>query len=236
MPEDNSDISQQFEKKLSLFRTEVTIAEDCYFMPKTIHLIISADKSLYAEVNCNALFWQTLLNSCQVNLFITLSRIFDSNEKSYSIRHLLQACVHHMELFSKDHLYRLKLKALSSEAAEKYVRDLPDELATDLDFRLLTMQVESCIEIFRKNYKNIRNKLFAHRDLSYLGKEKELFSKTMIGEIEAILDFLNRGAQALFDLYHNGRSLDVNLTESTDYKERIIEHTEKVLKSLQQSK
>lgn len=232
---DNSDRSQQFEKKLNLFRTEVTIAENCYYIHKSIHLMIGENRSLYAAVNSYAIFWQTVLNSCQVNLFITLSRIFDNDKKAYSIRHLLQECVRNRDLFSKDHLYRLKLKALSPQVAEEYVRNLPDELATDFDFQLLIKQVESCFDVFRKNYKVIRNKLFAHRDLSYLGREKVLFSKTMIGEIEAILDFLDRVAQALFDLYHNGRALDVNLTESTDFKGKVIEHTENVLRSLQKS-
>ena len=54
-------INSDFEKKLSLFRAEVSTAEDCYYLQKTIHGLILKNDKIYAEVYRNGFFWQTVL-------------------------------------------------------------------------------------------------------------------------------------------------------------------------------
>jgi len=176
-----------FDKKLTLFRNEITAAENCYYLHKTIHLMIGNDNDLYAEVNKNSLFGNSVLSTTQVSLFITLGRIFDKDNSSFSVLNLLKDCNRHKDLFTKSQLELRKRTHLSPENAAAYVKDMPEELATDEEFEFLKKQVESCKDIFDKNYKPLRNKIFGHKDISYIGRERELFSQTMVGEIEAIL-------------------------------------------------
>lgn len=225
-------ICDDFERKLILFRKEITIVEDCFYLHKTIHVAMAENRAIYNEINRNSFFWQTILNSAQVNLFITLGRIFDDDATSYSAGHLLKLCLQNPEIFSKAQLRKRKAIGLSPEGLEKYMKNIPEEPASIDDLELLKKQLESCAEIFRKHYKKIRNKLFGHRDIKCIGKEQKLFAGTAIGETEAILDLLDRTGMALFDLYHNGRPLDVNTTNSTGFKDNLIEHTRNVLEGL----
>ena len=225
-------ICDDFEKKLILFRKEITIVEDCFYLHKTIHLAMAEDMTIYDEINRNSYFWKSILTSTQVNLFITLGRIFDDDARSYSAGHLLKLCLQNHEIFSKAQLRKRKAIGLSSAGLEEYMKHISEEPTSIDDLQLLMKQLESCAEIFRKHYKKIRHKLFGHRDIKFIGKEQELFAGTAIGETEAILDLLDRTGMALFDLYHNGRPLDVNTTNSTGFKDNLIEHTKNVLEGL----
>lgn len=222
---------QEFEKKLNLFRQEVLIAEDCFYSYITIHNLLADNMDLRRELNKNSIFWNTFLHSSQATFFIVLGRIFDKDEKSYSISHLLAYCMGHKEIFSKNQLEKRKVKDMSPQDLKKYVQHIPEEIVTNEDFNILKKQIDSCRDIHTKNYKKIRHKIFGHKDLKIIGQESKLYSKTSIGELKNILDFLYRVWLSIWELYNNGRELDVNNVNSSDYKDMIIKHTENVLNS-----
>ncbi len=225
-------ICQDFEKKLSLFRAEVSSAEDCYYLQKTIHGLILKNDKIYAELYRNGFFWQSVLNAARDNLIGTLSRIFTRRQKDFSIGELLKTCRLHREIFSKAELRKRKSKDLSPDVLVNILRDIPEEPASEDDIMLLEKQIESCTDIFDKNYREIRDEFSAQRDLKFLGKEGELASGAAVGEIEAILDLLDRVHSSLYMLYYNGFPLDVNVAESTNFKYKLIKQTESVLLTL----
>ncbi|MDH5202888.1 MAG: hypothetical protein OEW69_06490, partial [Nitrospirota bacterium] len=192
---------------------------------------IAESNKLLNKINRTPLFWQRVLHSLQVNFLITLSRIFDTHKDDpFTVSYLIKYCVNNKNIFSKDQLEKRKSKALHPELLEKYMRCIPTEPVTSEDFTVLTKQIDTCKEMFNKNYTKIRNKLLAHKDKKYIDKEDALFSKTSIGELENMLDFLNRISTAIWELYANGRNLDVNKVESSDYfKKMAIQDTKDIL-------
>jgi len=227
----------EFEEKLHIFMEEVLCVEDSYYSWKTIHNTLSEDKDVYLAVNRNGFFWQRVLNSFQVNFFMTLGRIFDSRDDSFSIYQLLRFCKNHKEVFSKEQLEKRKQKDLEPQMLTEDMHNIPVDIVKDEDIEKLEQEINKQKELFFKNYVQIRSAIFGHKSLKVLGKEDYLFSKTSIGEIETMLDSLNRVSVAIWELYHNGRSIDLSKTgASTDFKEVIVRDVEDVLKSLVKEK
>ncbi len=226
-------ISIEFEGKLHTFMEEILCAEDCYYTSKTIHTVASGNSAIHRALNRNGFFWQRVLNSLQVNLFMTLGRIFDSRDDSFSIFQLLRFCKTNREIFFKNQLGKRKSKDLNEEQLSKYLRDKPEEIISIQDLEELQSEVDSYKDIFNKNYIQIRSAIFGHKSLKIIDREDTLFSKTSIDELEAILDFLNKISVALWELYNNGRSLDLNETKpSYDFKNMIVNDVEDVLMRL----
>jgi hypothetical protein len=113
------------------------------------------------------------------------------------------------------------------------MKDKPEEIVNIKDLEEIEKEVNSHKDIFVKNYIQIRSAIFGHKSLRVIGKEDVLFSKTSIDELESMLDILNRVSIALWELYTNGRRIELNNTKpSHDFKNIIVEDIEDVLTRL----
>jgi hypothetical protein len=99
------------------------------------------------------------------------------------------------------------------------------------DFVCLEAEIEKWGEIFKKIYKPLRHKIFAHKDLKYLEESHLLFSKTNIGEIEGMLCFLHAIDRYVWELLHNGRRYNLN-EFIQDEEERVLLDVKTLLESL----
>jgi len=230
---DLNTISFEFENKLHTFMEEVLCAEDCYYTSKTIHVMASENGAIHRALNRNGFFWQRTINSLEVNLIMTIGRIFDSRNDSFSIFQLLHFCKTNKEVFSKYQLEKRKSKDLNPEQLREYMKDKPEEIVSIKDLEEIESKVNFYKDIFNKKYIQIRSAIFGHKSLKIIDKEDALFSKTSTDELEAMLDFLNRVSIAMWELYNNGRNIKLNNTEpSHDFKNMIVQDVQDVLTRL----
>jgi hypothetical protein len=73
------------------------------------------------------------------------------------------------------------------------------------DFRRLRSYVRQWRRVYENNYRDLRRKVFAHKELTDRAAINALFAKTNIREIQRMLVFLSALHEALWQLFENGR-------------------------------
>jgi hypothetical protein len=97
-PEPLSDA--EYLKEINLLSTEIDNVGIVYHMYEELNRLTLEDEDARDTINMDALFWLAHRHSLQATLFITLGRIFDSNQENYSIRRLLTATLGNMHIFA----------------------------------------------------------------------------------------------------------------------------------------
>jgi hypothetical protein len=73
------------------------------------------------------------------------------------------------------------------------------------DFKRIRDHVDKRRKVYAKNYRPLRHKIFAHKEVSAKEDIQSLFGKTNIRELAQLLVFLGQLHEALRQLYDNGR-------------------------------
>jgi hypothetical protein len=193
-----------FYNELEVFRAEAESAIQFFYSYLSIHAVASKHKEVHQLLNIAPLFWNTMLGALQTSSFIALGRIFDQNS-SHNIDRPIKIAQSNMEIFSKESLAERKRRNShnADEWLDEYLRDVYIPNADD--FRRLRRYIDKKRKIYKNNYRDIRHKIFAHKEVSGKGEIQALFSKANIQEIQKLLIFLKRLHQALWQLFQNGR-------------------------------
>jgi hypothetical protein len=80
------------------------------------------------------------------------------------------------------------------------------------DFRRIAKQVRRWRAAYERVYKTLRDKIFAHLELTHRERIDQLFGQTNIRELERMTTFLTRLHDAYWETFHNGRRLAVRPT------------------------
>lgn len=198
------DYIKEFEDELEIFRKETQSGTQFFYSYLAINAVIGDDKQALDAVNETPLFWATNIGALQTAFFIVLGRIFDQ-KSAHNIDKLLNIAQKNPEIFSKASLGKRKRQGNSFEPEW-----LPEYLnrayePTFKDFRRLRKHVRNYRKIYERNYRDIRRKIYAHKELSDRFDIKELYRKTRLGELEKIFVFLNKLYESLWELFLNGR-------------------------------
>ena len=230
---------EKFKHELEVFRTEVESATQFFYAYMAIHSEIAEKKDVLKFVNEMPLFWKTIIGALQISMFITLGRIFDKKSK-HNIDSLLKIAIKNKDIFSKTSLEARKRK--DSENADEWIDEYIQNAyePTDADFSRLEKHVEKYRKLYDSSYRKIRNKIFAHKELSEPSQIEKLFKKTNIRELERIFTFLSKLYEALWQLLNNGRKpilrpvpyslksmkkKKISKWHSTTVQERIVQET-----------
>jgi hypothetical protein len=155
------------------------------------------------SLNTASLFWLTAEHALLLAAFVALGRVFDQNSR-YNIDRLLAIGAGNLSLFSKPNLARRKREeGLSTSDAAAYVSTAYEP--TYKDFRGLRKKVAERRRIYETRYRSIRDKIFAHKELSHPDDTSALFKKTNIKELKEIFGFLHSVHDSLWELLFNGR-------------------------------
>jgi len=198
-----TEIEQKFIHDLEVFRTEVQSGTQFFYVYLTINSVLSENKESLRAVNETPLFWGTNIGALHISFFITLGRIFDRSSK-HNISNLVDLGKKHKDIFSKQALADRK-RLLSPNADEwlpQYLKDAYEPTAKD--FLRLERHIEKYRNIYDQSYRKIRNKIYAHKELSQKHQVDKLFKKTNIRELEKLFVFLNKLYEALWELLYNG--------------------------------
>lgn len=193
-----------FPDELEVFRTEAEAAIQFFYSYLAIHAIAGENKNIYKLINRAPLFWNTVLGALQTSTFIILGRIFDNNS-NHNVNRLLKIAQSNMTMFSKEGLAERKRKgsANADEWLEEYLQHV--YVPTADDFRRLRRHIAKRRAIYKNTYDELRDKIFAHKEISEEKEVQTLFDKTNIRELEQLLIFLKQLYEVLWELYFNGR-------------------------------
>ncbi len=199
-----ADPEKRFVSELEIFRTEVEAGVQYLYAYLTFNLIISDKKKTLNAVNRTPLFWNTVMGALQTSFFIVLGRIFDQ-QSPHNIDRLLRYAQDNIKIFSKKALANRKRK--DSDNADEWLNNYLKTVyePTVKDFRKLRKKVEVYRKIYTSNYRDIRHKIYAHKEMSDSEEIQKLFSKTDSRELQKIFVFIQAFYEALWQLFYNGR-------------------------------
>jgi len=236
----------KFTRELQIFSIEITEAIQFFYAYLTINAVLSDNRKALDIVNQTPLFWNTNVSALQASFFVTLGRILDQNSK-HNIDRLLSMAQKESVIFSVEALEGRKRagKQNADEWIQDYIKDVYVPTATD--FRRLRKYINKYRKIYESVYREIRHKVYAHKELSKPEDLEALFARTNIREIQKLLIFLNRFHEALWQLFYNGlkptfRPMKYSVTRmrkevipkwvNTDIQEHMVYETERFFKIL----
>ena len=198
------DHEKDFSHELEVFRTEIESAIQFFYAYLTIHAALADNEKVLRIVNETPLFWRTNVGALHTSIFIVLGRVFDQSS-NHNIDRLLKVAQDHSDIFSKEALEARKRKG--SENADEWIDEYMKHVhvPTVRDFRRLRKHVSKYRKIYETGYRDIRRKVYAHKELSIRADVQKLFAKTNVDEMQKLLIFLKRIYECLWELFDNGR-------------------------------
>jgi len=193
------------EKLYKEFQSEVNIACWSFYTWKNIRDIAAGDKKVHHALNRNPLSWSIILYSLQSTFFIAIGRLFDKDERSFSVHAFLRACIENIDQFNKNALRERKIKGSEADKLpwlDEYIEK--SYQPNKEDFLKLKGEVSKRQKRYDSIYKPIRHKIFAHKDLKEIKLVDELFRKANIGEMQDLLFFLYQIKMIIRELLENG--------------------------------
>jgi hypothetical protein len=174
---------QRFEDELEVFRKEADEAVQHLYAYLTMHAVAAEDRSVRQLYNTFPLFWLTTLRGLQTALFMVLGRIF-SQDSEHNIDGLLRLAEADREIFSRESL-AIRKSSIAGLDVQAYVSDA--HIPTSEDFRGFRREVKEWRRIYESNYREVRNQIFAHAEVSQPEEVHDLFAKTNIQELELLV-------------------------------------------------
>ncbi len=220
----------QFERELEVFRTEAETAIQFFYAYLTVHAVAKDHEPVRRLLNTAPLFWNTNLGALQTAAFIALGRVFDQ-DSTHNLDRLLRIAQDNLYIFSKASLgaRRQGDSPTPPDWLAEYLRDA--YVPTPDDFRHLRAHVHKHRRVYEAKYRDIRHRLFAHKEVSAWAEINALFKETNIQELEEMLAFLGSLHEALRQLFFNGRK-PVLRPSPPAVQERITREAEQVLRSV----
>lgn len=193
-----------FSQELEVFRTEAESAIQFFYAYLSINASLADNEKALQIVNEAPLFWRTNAGALQTSFFIVLGRVFDQNS-NHNIDRLLRVAQDNADIFSKEALELRKRKG--SKNADEWIDDYMKDVyvPTISDFRRLRKYVSKYREIYVNGYRDIRRRVYAHKELTKPDDVQKLFAKTNVPEMQKLLIFLKRLYECFWELFHNGR-------------------------------
>ena len=223
-----TDPAAEFEHELQVFDNDVDEVVQCFYIWRTVHAAARTSRKVYDLLNRNAGFWVVALGSIQANSLIALGRIFDTGKSTHNVRRLLKLAEENSAIFSKEAVRQRKNKDLAktSDLIDDYMRNVQDPTASD--FKRLQSFVDARQKVYKRCYKQLRDKRYAHRERTSISG---FVARTNIQELARLVTDLRKLHRVLWDWHHNGIKPRTSRLRGTAGKE-IRRDTRKFLKSL----
>ena len=200
-----------FGRELEVFRSEEETAQQLFFSYLALHNLPANDRDILRLMNEAPLFWITTRHALLLAAFVVLGRLFDQKSR-HNLDRLLNLAMKDRQLFSKAGLAKRRQKeGMAAAQAAAYAAEAYEPTAAD--FRILRKQVATRRRIYEARYRDIRDKIFAHKALSNTADTDQLFKKTNIEEMKALFAFLHALHNALWELLFNGRRHDLRIEQ-----------------------
>ncbi|MDX2142666.1 MAG: hypothetical protein SFV19_04885 [Rhodospirillaceae bacterium] len=195
--------ADEFERQRKGIETEVRLAMTSIHSYLAVHRMAAANNAIKRGLNEQARFWNVALYSLQSSFFLAMARLFDESKDSLSMHTFLRNLVGSAELFSKSALQARKEPDIGAEEARDYIARRAEITVNHL--RELKKSAAAHADWYSKVIRPIRDEAIAHRLAVDDTRRAELYSKTKIDQIEAVLMFLFELETTTWEMLHNGR-------------------------------
>ena len=211
-----------------MFGKDADVAIQCFYVWLTVHDAARKNEKVYHLLSRDR-FWTLAVGSIQANSLIALGRIFDTDQRSHSVKHLLELAEQNISIFSKTALRKRKSK--QSANAHEWIDDFMRGnvfVPKVSDFKRWQSFVKARRKVYESCYNQLRNKVYAHRDRTDIAG---IVAKTNIRELGRLVSDMYQFHDVLLELLQDGRKPRLRpLRHSAGH--RIERDTRKFLKSL----
>lgn len=192
-----------FSEELEIFRREEQVAQQYFYSWLQIRTEFAGNTKLLDRINDTPLFWITTHHALLLAAFVALGRIFDQGSR-HNVDSLLRMATAQRAIFSREALKARRIRdGLDASFAATYVKEKYEPTAAD--FRLLRSETNKRRKIYVAQFRDVRDKLFAHREVSSVDTANKLLARATISELQSIFGFLHALHEALWELFVNGR-------------------------------
>jgi len=175
-----------------------------WYTLSSIRLAAHKHQGVKTRLDNDWLFWNTVSSSLQVSTFIAMGRVFDQNSP-HNIDRLIGNAQRNIKIFSREALERRKIEGSPNapEWIDEYMLSTYEPCQED--FRKLRKHIKRYRAIYESNYRDIRHKVYAHKEVIDDHEVAQLFAVTNIKEMQKMMIFLKRIHECLWQLFYNGR-------------------------------
>jgi hypothetical protein len=196
-----------FHDELEIFRKEEEMAQQLFFAWLSVRNLSAGDPAVLKAMNDTPLYWSNSQYALLLGAFVILGRVFDQNSK-HNVDRLIRVASEDLTVFSLEALRaRKESLRISAEEAAEYVEGKHALSAGDV--RALRKQVADHRRIYEERYRDVRDKVFVHKETAVQDEIDALFARTNIEEMKGIFGFLHGLHDAMWELLFNGRRPDV---------------------------
>jgi hypothetical protein len=194
---------EEFASELEIFGKEAEAAAQFFYAFLTVHALAAERGGVLDLLNKHLLFWNTCLGALQAAHLVTLGRIFDQ-KSPHNLDRVLRVAQDRRGIFSKDALVvRLQARIPSQpDALQNFLNTAYEP--TREDFRQIRKEVRGWRNVYNNNYRDLRDKVFAHNVLLDGSEFASAWGKTSIQELKRLHAFLLGLHETLWQLYRNG--------------------------------
>jgi hypothetical protein len=192
----------EYKQRYKIVSDDILSATRAFYTYMEINKFGAESAQNLQKLNQDGHFWSAEMYSLQLGGFVILGRIFGSS--GYPIHKFLKQMTPHPELFSREALAQRKRDEVRDPNPPWLAAYLENVwVPTTNELEDIATSIDPATEVWKRSYKPIRDKIFAHRDLT--ASINDLFGATLVGEIEDMLHDVNRVRIALLQLWTNGR-------------------------------
>jgi len=195
---------QRFEAELEIFRTETEAAAQFFSAYLSVHEIAASHEPVKVLLSQTPLFSNTILGALQTASLVAVGRVFDQ-DSAHNLDQLLRIAQDSPEIFSKAALGGRKISNRAQDPAwlEDSIRDAYEPTADD--FKPIRAQVHQQRKTYELQYKQLRDKVYAHNAVLNRAQVDVLFANTDIMELHRMFKFFGSLHEALWQLFFNGQ-------------------------------
>ncbi len=125
-----------------------------------------------------------------------------------------------------------KKSELAPPDLASYMERIPNVTISKDDFETIETEIAVKKLVYYDKYENIRDKLFAYKELKTVSREGDLYSEAFVNELEELLNFLNKITQVFGELYLHGTKIDLKKVKHESSKTIIAKDVGEFLKRL----
>jgi AbiU2 len=221
-------MTKKFVDELKIFHAEETTAQQCFFASLAVTEALERNRGFLRLANTYPVFWVSTHHALVAATFVALGRIFDQ-KSSHNVDALMRAVSTDISEFTADAMKaRLMKKGLSSEEATRHASQVKE--LTAIEVRKLKKKIAHWRRVYEATYKYIRNKIFAHKELSATEEIEALYAKTSVDELKELFKFLSSLRLALWAAYEVDAGTNLDWYDTDLFiGERVRQEGEKVL-------
>jgi hypothetical protein len=178
-----------FKRELKVFGEEASAAAQFLYGSLAVGTLANEDPEVRKRLNIAPPFWNTVHFSLKKSAILALGRIFETNTAHNAASVMREAG--EIDIFTKDALRRRKHEQ-SANAAEWIEEFLARAyVPSHDDIRRLRKEVDKWRKIYDANYRPLRDKTFAHREVAQGTQELEvLIERSQMAELKHMCLFL----------------------------------------------